>query len=515
MRAEDPARKGAIIAADDRAGPDGRATSWLVSIVCVLLLMWPALVNRGPFYFSDTSSYVRAGDVVARILVGERARTIWTRDGDSPTHRVAAGTARGAPQPRGNEPDQGYVMSGRSPYFGLLLWLSWVASRFWLFILAQAVISYALIRLSLRTFDLDRQDIRLGVVAAMSVLTPLAIYNGVLLADALSGFGIAALLLLAAPTARLSRRETGFLFLLLVLSVISHLTHLVIAAGMTAALAFAWWLRWVDRTAAKRAIVAGVAAVVLGVVSLVATSIAIERHYGKPPVLVPLLTARFVADGPGRDFIAAGCGGRDFMVCRIRQNGWTSSTEFLWSRDPAAGAFLTSSVDQRRALSQEDKAFAIAVAKAYPIRTAGLAVWNTLLQIGDVRNQILMGHCFTDVACIGDQFPQEILRGNAGTLAGRTLWPVQQLDVVTYVTAIVTIVALLVLIPALRRRDPAMMRVLALWVGLVVVAMVINGFLGGAISEPQSRYQARMAWLIPFLAALALLRLRMTREAQS
>ena len=510
--------------ADDRTGVAGRATSVLAGIASILVLMWPALVNGGPFYFSDTSSYVRAGDVAARMVFGPGARTIWTRESDSgsavspstpagspPAASAATGQA-GLVQARGNEPERGYIMSGRSPFFGVILWLSWVASRFWLFILVQAVCAYVLIVLGLRAFGYDRPGVRLGVAAALSVLTPLAIYDGVLLADGLSGFGIAAFLLLGSPTARLSRLETIFLILLLIVSIISHLTHLVMVASMTAVLAFCLWRGWVDRVAARRGIAVGVATTLIGVVSVMATSFTVERHYGRPPVLVPLITARFVADGPGRDFIASGCGGRDFAVCKIRQNGWTSSTDFLWSRDRAIGGFLTESVETRRLMSEQDKAFALAVAKAYPIRTALFAVWNTLLQIGDVRSQILTGRCFARPACVGDQFPPEIVQTTARTLSGQGLWPMRAANVVIYAAAVGAIAVLAVLLPGLRRRDPAMARQLALWVALVVVAMLVNGFLGGAISEPQSRYQARMAWLIPFLAALALLRWRAIRR---
>ena len=62
---------------------------------------------------------------------------------------------------------------------------------------------------------------------------------------------------------------------------------------------------------------------------------------------------------------------------------------------------------------------------------------------------------------------------------------------------------LIVAMKRLRRTDESAYRILLLWIVLLAAAALANGFLGGAISEPQSRYQSRMAWLLPFLSCIA------------
>lgn len=472
----------------------GLAARALLALLGVLLLMWPALVNRQPFYFPDTSSYVRAGDAVAHLLLGDAATTIWSPAAE--TEAAAAPTRE-----RGNDPDSGYVMAGRSPYFGLLLWAGWVTSAFWLFVAAQALVAWWLIGLALRGFGVDSPRRRLIASAGLGVLTPLALYNGVLLADALAGFGIAALLLLSFPAGRWERVA---LVLLVLVSACSHLTHIVMMLAVAVLLVGLALLGRVGWQVVRAPVVVASGAVLAGFVSVMATSWAVEARYGSAPQLVPLLTARVTADGPGRDFIRAGCGGRRFAVCAIPYRDWRSADTFLWSRDPGEGAFLIADAETKARLSQQDKTFAMAVARAYPWRTMGMAAWNTLLQFVDIRTDIVDARCYVDPGCLGDQFPPQVTRAMARTPAGRGAWPVPAMDAVVYAAALVSLAVLAVLLPRLWRRDAHAAQCLALWLGVVAVAMLVNAFLGGAVSEPQSRYQARMAWLVPLIALLAL-----------
>ncbi len=48
-------------------------------------------------------------------------------------------------------------------------------------------------------------------------------------------------------------------------------------------------------------------------------------------------------------------------------------------------------------------------------------------------------------------------------------------------------------------------RLLGLGIALLAGAMLAHALFGGAVSEPQSRYQARIVWLIPLIAAVAVL----------
>lgn len=496
-----------------RASAAERARATAAAIVCILLLMWPALVNRQPFFFSDTTSYIRAADLAVKLASGGAVSTIWSQPRAAPAAPAATpGTSIAAPglsaDPaivRGNDVASGFIMTGRSPYFGALLWLSYVVSDFWLFVILQAVVAYLLIGMALRCFGLDRPGPKIAAVSALSLATPLAIYNGMLLADALAGFGILAFLILAASwRVRLARWERVLLVAIVLFSAVSHLTHIVMLVAMTALLVLSMAIERPPRRRLAGPILIGAVGVAVGLASVMMTSWVVQACFGKPPVLVPLITARFIADGPGRDFIRDGCGGHRFAACAVPYRGWTSSTDFLWSRDPAHGAFLLADAPTRRRMSLEDMAFARAVAWAYPIRTVGLAAWNSLLQIANFKTDILDERCFADPACTGGQFPETIARRIGASPAGQGRWPAAPLTFIAYAAVIASLAALAVLLPGLRRIDRESARLIALWLALLALAMAANAFLGGAISEPQSRYQARIIWLLPLLALITL-----------
>ena len=110
--------------------------------------------------------------------------------------------------------------------------------------LAQAAIGYALIRLTLRLFGLARPAIVAAVVAALTLLTSLPFFVSLLMPDLLAAFAILGFLLLAIDRGRLRRGERWGLYALILVSVISHVTHILIIAAM--ALCFAAWA-WVRR----------------------------------------------------------------------------------------------------------------------------------------------------------------------------------------------------------------------------------------------------------------------------
>src|SRR5690606_16391661 len=126
--------------------------------------------------------YVRAADSAAYIFSGERIRTEWTEH-----YRRSLdpeGKARDSDRhvgARGNDLATESIMAGRSPYFGALLWLSYLLSRFWLFVVAQAAIVYWMLRVALRLFGLARPAIVAGTVLLLSAVTALPYFTGLLM----------------------------------------------------------------------------------------------------------------------------------------------------------------------------------------------------------------------------------------------------------------------------------------------------------------------------------------------
>lgn len=495
----------------------GRAAAWLRHLGCVVALMWVPLVNGQPFFFPDTTAYVRAGDLIATLVTRGHVRSAWGDRYEAATRaKPPASTRQKAAEPSapavtgGNDLRAGNIMAGRSPYIGFLLYLGYMIGNFWPFVLAQAACAYALIVLSLRRFGVARPRTVVAVVGALAASVSLPFYNGLLLADALAGFGVLSFLLLATDGRQLRRGERLFLALLLLLSVSAHMTHIVMLIAMMVLL-LALQLAQVVSPIPKHAMLAGIGGIALGIFSVWLTGAVVRSVFDKPPQLAPLLTARFIADGPGADFVRAGCSGEAFVACRNLPAS-TNSDVYLWSGDPKLGGYLPLDPDMRARMAAEDQRFALAVLRAYPLREGAMMVRNTVLQLATFPLTGLNEGCFAQTDC-WSALPGPVRARLRETPAGHNAWPVQALDVLLYGVVIASAAAIALLVPALHRQPLG--RTLLLWVALTFVAMLACAFFGGALSQPQWRYQGRLIWLVPFLAAIAILLRQKCPRSQS
>jgi hypothetical protein len=476
---------------------------WLFHLGCVLALAWPAFFNGQPFYFPDSTAYVRAADSAVYVFSGHAISTEWTdhyRRSLQPGGKVLQPDRHVSA--RGNDLGTESVMAGRSPYFGALLWLSYVFSRFWLFVVAQAAISYWLIRLALRLFGLARPAIVAGTVLVLSAVTALPYFIGLLMPDLLAGIGILALLLLAIDRGRLARGERIGLLALILLSVVAHLTHILIVAAMAAVLGI-WALahRW-PRARIVSLIWPTALILLAGIASVMVTSLVVEQVFGRKPLLVPLLTARFMADGPGLDYLRRHCPDAGFAACAWADRPHVVAAEFLWSHDPAKGGYMFADTATRRALSAEDRRFAIAVLAEYPVAQASNILRNGWRQAIDFEADLLNYHCGERARCWTSLPPHE-RAGLLASVGGRQLWPQPMIATLHYGAMIVAIVLLAAWLAVHARRGGRGRDDVLLWLLLLVVAMAVNALLGGGISEPQPRYQARIMWLLPLVAIIA------------
>lgn len=499
---------------------------YFLIIVMVAMMAWPAIVNGQPFFFPDTTTYVRSADFPIHLASGGRISTVWTRSEDaaahrSPTARPASPTAdqdAAAPK-RGNDLSSGFIMGGRSPYFGFGLYLTYVLSNFWLFVAIGSILSLWLIRLALRAIGIEDDRTFLLTAALLALLTPLPFYTSYLLADIFAGLGMLALAVLAASRGPMGRRDRLVLAGLVILCTMSHPTHVLIILAMTVTAAIMAAFRLLPRANARFALGTGAVAVALAVAGTMLTNFAIERTFGHPPHMAPLLTARFIGDGPGARYIREYCPGADFTVCRFADRIAPTSGAFLWSTDKRDGVFLFATDAERKALSAEDIPFALAVLKAYPIEQAGMIVKNSLLQAAMFDDRWLNYSCKAEARC-WRTVPEPIRQRMAASPAGRGLWPTGALSIIHYGTVGIALLTMAAAgIAALRRRrderDPltAGERAVWAWIALIAVGLAVNAFLGGALSDPQSRYQGRVIWLVPFTAWMLVMARRQSRSA--
>lgn len=496
-----------------------RLEDWARHIVCLLALMWLPLANGQPFFFNDTTNYIRAADIALHLASGKTISTVWTEryEASLPDPKVGhlgPGTIVPATATHStvthNDISAGLIMSGRSPYIGALMYLGYLTSNFWLYVLFQAGVSYFLITLALRRFGIDSKGMIVATVFALSAFTTLPFFNGLLLADSFGAFAIIAFLLLATP-GKLSRPEIAALLGVLVISVSAHLTHIVMLAAMLATVALLLVLRW-RPPAPRRAWLAGIAGIVVGFASVQLTAFATEAALGKKPQLLPLLTARFIADGPGKAFIDAGCDGQRFQICRIRIGDASNATWILSSTDRATGTYLFANPEERRLLGAEDGAFAWAVFKFDPVGQTGMIIRNTFRQLLWIEYTGLNVGCFEAPYC-WDSLPTTVREALKRTPSGQNAWPEGAFTVVLRAATAVSFMVLLIGMWNLARTSRDEFTVVRLWVLVTLAAMLASAAFGGAGVEPQHRYQGRLIWLLPFYAIIVVGLVRRARRA--
>lgn len=502
-----------VTTVDSRARP----FDFLRHIVCILALMWTGIVNGQPFFFPDSTNYIRAADLAVHLASGRTISTVWTARyaDDLPAKQAATASsprpANGNPEAKhrtsANDLKSGLVMSGRSPYIGALLYAGWVLGWFWPFVLMQAVIAYLLIIMVLCRFDLARSSIVTLVTLTLSVTTSLPTYNSMLLADAFASFGMLSLVLLALP-GRLSRWHVAFLVAIIVMSVIAHLTHLTMLIGMTGAIVLLRWLGWLRPP--PRVWYAAIGAIVVAVLAMQATTYATRVAVGRAPQLLPLLTARFYADGTGKKFIEAGCEGRRFEACRIPMGKPFDNSSWLFSVEPETGAYMLATPEQRRLMGEQDVAFAAAVLRAYPVEQITASVQDTIRQLLWIDYDALNQGCGSGPEC-WESLPPGVRARFMQTPSGRNAWPRDLMNGVLYAAVIGSLLALAVTMPVLARHDRDGFERMRNVLVITGVGMLVCCFFGGAVADPQYRYQGRLIWLPVFFGLIAVLRVRQVR----
>ena len=480
-------------------------------VLCVLALMWTGLVNGQAFFFpSDSTNYIRAADMAVYLASGKTVSTEWTARHQA---TVADGTrAAAGPATSVNSLGSGQVMSGRSPYIGALMYLGYVTSDFWAFVAMQALVAYGLIILALRTVGVTSTKAVVGVVVLLAGTTALPTYNSTLLADAFSAFGIVSFALLAS-NGRFSRWELAFLYGVLAVFGVSHLTHAWMMTGMVAVLAISRWRRWIAPVP-KQAWIAGAATIAAGILSVQVTSLVVQAAFGRGTQLLPLLTARVIADGPGKAFIDSGCDGRRFQICRVNIGEPGSDPAILFGLKRSTGAYMLATLEERRRMSEEDLAFAFAVLKFDPLGQIAMSVRNSVRQLLWIDYDGLNQGCWEKADCWDSLPPREVAKLKT-TPSGRNAWPQAAMNALLYAVVILSLAIIPFAYRRIKKVAPERAATVRMWMLVGFAGMLVSCVLGGAVADPQYRYQGRLIWMVPFLAAMLVLMARRRQGPES
>ena len=515
----------------------GKNKAFLAVIFGTIALLLVAVVNGQPFYFPDTTNYMREADAAVVWVFGSRFATSWTDSSVAkkldqnfiePTNPSAAvdGTTVNSASSTStlrsehtNSLQSGVILSGRSVYYGFLLYLGELGGGFWLTVILQAMtVSYVLYLVSVRCFHLSLK-IFLLAISMLACFSTAPFFVGFLMPYIFAAVAILATGVFVAFWNDITRFEKIVLAILLVYSLLGHLSHLLICILMFAV--------YIALSASSRfrvhyfrlACASTIAAcVLLGAGGEIAFNAVVSKILGTSPITPPLVMARLINLGPGLKYLQAHCNQSHFVICRYQDRLPLDTDSFIWSYDPAVGIFAPASPEVKRALSDEQFSFALHVFEfdpagvLYKMLRAGISQLTTF-GLDEFRNKD------GQWAYYSARLPRKYWNAMQGTVAFQDGWIV---DMMSKLDTLVVILSCLFLV-FVRTRYSNISKHVALknsnfvgsqklFIAIVGVGIVCNAFVCGGLSSIHSHYQARVVWLVPFIAMLVFAELFVVAE---
>ncbi|GMG82235.1 hypothetical protein LNKW23_14480 [Paralimibaculum aggregatum] len=324
---------------------------------------------------------------------------------------------------------------------------------------------------------------RLLAGALVVALTPLAWFASYLMPDVLAAAVVLHACLLVRGVDALSPRQCAAVGLVAGFAIVSHHGYIPLS-GAVVALALA--LRLAARRPLLRAAALGLAPLMLAVGANMALGALVLDGPSVAPRRLPILLARSIADGPARWHLEAHCADENYAVCGYFETIPDTVHDTLW----AEGGLRDGPTELLALVRAEEPVILWRAFLEYPAQQVWSLAGNTLVQLVSIgTGEILAGRAVFDAA----GRPQlEIDRAR-----GRGLLAAYDVVLPLSVLAGLGMIGRMALRDGLRA-GPHERALLA----VVTVGLLANGAIFGGLSAPVDRYQTRLAWLLPALAAL-------------
>ena len=494
-----------------------RLLGFALCALAAAMLMWTAAANGRPAVFSDTALYYGQAEYLFQALglVGPGQASTPPND---PTDLPAT---PGAP----NMPAA--IDEARSPLYGAGVYALQRLGGLWLVAFAQAWAVAAVVWLLVRAVaPAAPRSAYLALMAGLAVLSPLPFFAAWIMPDVLAGVAACGLLLLLVYPDRLGRAGRIGAGALTVYGLAAHRSNLLDAVAVTALAAALLRTGGLGWPALGRRIALATGVVAIAVLASALAYLPIRARAGEPIGSPPFLSARVIADGPGRAYLRRVCpraqAAAPYALCAFRDRPLATSDQILWSPHRRDAVFVAASPAERLQMERQDLRFALAASLAEPWAQARASAWNALRQLvqayvdDPLRNQ---GFYVTDRFWRHTSLPR-ILPG-ARACARRGGCPPPVGDEASWTLEGAGLVAsLLVLVWRLSAADVRAVlagrarvgwrddrvRLLTL-LALIAGLLVANAVVCGALSGPFPRYAGRLVWLIPLGAGLTALAL--------
>lgn len=479
-------------------------------LLLALALPWPAYWNGGPFYTVDSRTYLRGADAAQARLT--HRPTAWTAGAsvDEPKDaHVAALALHNLSEARSRTLDEikeKGVILGRSPYYGILLLMGWIAGGFWLTLFLQAASLLLVAWLLLRAWSVPAWPYLplAGLVLLVVPATPF--FVSFLMPDLFAGIAVLACAVLLSP-ARLARLDRAAWLVLLMLSALFHDSCALLILSLLV-LHLAWSL--VRRRApSRRGVCTLTLACAVAFAGQALVSAGIARATGRPALRLPFVSARLIEDGPGTRYLQASCPASGFALCGYVRDFPMADADFLFGTESGHSVFEMAPYATRLALSREQGRFLLAVLRYDPWGVARSGIRNAARQFVDFR-LLAFEYDAGMRATVDRTFPLAASSTVQASSAYRGTLPMEAVSAFLYLMVAASLAILVWPMGKGRRKsgDSAGGSMVA-W---TLAGIALNAAICGAVSAVDPRYQARVIWTLPLLALAAVAQRRLAER---
>jgi hypothetical protein len=432
----------------------------IAMLAAALMMSWTAIYNGFPLLYPDSMTYLEDGRLVARALF---------------LHKFSPY----------------YGMRSLIYSLGILPW-HWNINP-WPIVALQSLITAYILWLAVRSvLPKDTTAYYLSLVLILSISTSLSWYVPIVLPDFLGPVLYLSIYLLVFAGDTLFPGERASLYVIGWWAVTSHASHLILGAALCIFLLILFLIR--PRMLRLKSV--GEVAVILLIAA--ASQFALNSYLNGKPSLngerPPFLTARVIADGPGRWYLDRHCGEVKWVICDHLKNASSDPDNFLWGSD---GVWQNLSDEEGERMIHEEMPFVLATIRAYPLQQLSKSAANFGGQL------VTFGYDDLDPSgWVLDEFNSVLPSQRSRYLKSRQARDAMPLDFFTSLqnwTVVVSLAVIAVSVPLLWRRGPAQIHGLSLVIAFAVVA---NALVTGTISMVEDRLQCRVVWLVPLLAGM-------------
>ena len=477
--------------------------NWCKALLLILFgataLSAVAIYNGYPFFYFDTHAYYTGGQKSVGALLAFTCNLglgcTASAAGDAVSSEISTSLIAGAD----GTSQSATISTGRSPFYGVFLYLSEQAANIWLVVAAHALATSWLLYVACRYLLTDRRSLGfLCVIAIVTAFSSAPFFVNYLMPDVFAGLYILAAALLIAFYERLTWVELVALGLLLACSMLFHRSHVLAAAMLlgSVTLFVLFFARIRLRRAAPPLALIG-ATVAIGAVGFIMLDFAVSKMTGQVATPPPFLLARVIEDGPGTSYLRQACGEKHYAVCRFVDRMPIQEGDFLWSREPERGVWYVVSPEERVQIAQEQYAIVLRSFLHAPLAQMEAITENFGQQV------IHFGVVEFDVGerlkrFISDSFGGARAEQFLASRIARDDIDLNDLNALSAVHYLAVIGALILLLLRFRWLETGAKA----GVAIVLAGVVLNALATGTVSTPDHRFQARVIWLLPALAAI-------------